>query len=63
MSGRWRIVIELTYENESGDDPYDAGGCGAELTRAKNRLDELLDSKPFKHYHILMRPHKTFEID
>lgn len=63
MSERWRIVIELTYEKESGDDPFDAGGYGAELCRAKERLETLLDGKPFKHYHVLMRPHRTFEFD
>lgn len=65
MKERWRMEIELTFVREEEDSPFDSAysGRGTELYRAKTRLNELLDDKPFVHYHILGYPHKTTEGD
>jgi hypothetical protein len=65
MNERWRIVIELTFDPKDGDKAFnnEYAGWGAELDRAKERLNKFLDAEPFKHYHILKLPHKCVEFD
>ena len=59
---RWQITTELTYEIAPGDTPAEHGQA-AELDRAKAKLSELLDGKPFVHYHLVQLPRKVYEAD
>jgi len=53
MNERWQIIVELTYDPEEDETSYQA------IDRAKQRLNAILDGKPFQHYHILQLPKKV----